>query len=410
MMFFPELELQGAKRDSPLLRGRFIMPPFSVFDARQGYWQDRKRAWIALGIKSEIGRGENLLLTSEEVTSEEVTSEGLNYYRNRKKEERLSPGGSPRPACDYSKKERGDGAGNPLKTNKNGLLGNSEQARSGYKQPSKAANSQKLAPVGGGGGCWIGGPKTESTERFLGAKDFGTEGNVSTQIGTSIFDPVLCEILYRWFVPAQGIVLDPFAGGSVRGVVANYLGLHYTGIDLSGRQLDANKEQAGKIIPGNMPTWICGDSNQLEQLLPSGEMYDFVFSCPPYHDLEVYSDSEFDLSAMDFQDFVGVYASIIRGAISRLKQDRFAAFVVGEIRDKKTGFYKNFVGHTIQAFEAAGASFYNEAVLITAVGSLPIRTSNYFRSRKLGKTHQTVLVFYKGDPSRIKENFPESIE
>jgi len=40
------------------LAERFIVPPFSVLDARQGYWQERKRAWIALGIQSELGRGE----------------------------------------------------------------------------------------------------------------------------------------------------------------------------------------------------------------------------------------------------------------------------------------------------------------------------------------------------------------
>jgi len=36
------------------------VPPFSVLDARQGYWQDRKRAWLSLGIESELGRGVNL--------------------------------------------------------------------------------------------------------------------------------------------------------------------------------------------------------------------------------------------------------------------------------------------------------------------------------------------------------------
>ena len=40
------------------LAERFIVPPFSVLDARQGYWQERKRAWLALGIQSELGRGE----------------------------------------------------------------------------------------------------------------------------------------------------------------------------------------------------------------------------------------------------------------------------------------------------------------------------------------------------------------
>ena len=38
--------------------------------------------------------------------------------------------------------------------------------------------------------------------------------------GTSVFDPVLCEVAYRWFSPPGGHVLDPFAGGSVRGILA----------------------------------------------------------------------------------------------------------------------------------------------------------------------------------------------
>ena len=37
---------------------------------------------------------------------------------------------------------------------------------------------------------------------------------------TSIFDPVLCELAYRWSCPQGGTIIDPFAGGSVRGVVA----------------------------------------------------------------------------------------------------------------------------------------------------------------------------------------------
>jgi hypothetical protein len=41
------------------LSARFGVPPFSVLNARDGWWQDRKRAWLALGIRSEVGRGGN---------------------------------------------------------------------------------------------------------------------------------------------------------------------------------------------------------------------------------------------------------------------------------------------------------------------------------------------------------------
>jgi hypothetical protein len=81
-----------------------------------------------------------------------------------------------------------------------------------------------------------------------------------------------------------------------------------------------------------------------------------------------------------------------------LKPNRFAVFCVADIRDKG-GFYRGFVPDTIAAFEDAGARFYNEGILVTAVGSLPLRAGRYFTtSRKLGKTHQNVLVFVKDDP------------
>lgn len=43
------------------LMERFGVAPFSVLNARDGWWQDRKRAWLAIGIESELGRGENAL-------------------------------------------------------------------------------------------------------------------------------------------------------------------------------------------------------------------------------------------------------------------------------------------------------------------------------------------------------------
>lgn len=39
------------------LQERFGVPPFSVLYANKGDWLDRKRKWVDLGIRSEIGRG-----------------------------------------------------------------------------------------------------------------------------------------------------------------------------------------------------------------------------------------------------------------------------------------------------------------------------------------------------------------
>jgi DNA modification methylase len=228
----------------------------------------------------------------------------------------------------------------------------------------------------------------------------GQEGNVAPASGTSIFDPVLCELAYTWFCPPAGAVLDPFAGGSVRGIVAAVLGRHYTGVDLRPEQIAANEQQAQAITPDNMPRWIEGDSREA---MPDIQ-FDFVFSCPPYADLEVYSDDPRDISTMDYAAFLAAYREIVAGAVQRLRLDRFACFVVGDVRDKK-GMYRNFVSDTIAAFQDAGAKLYNEAILVTAVGSLPIRVGKQFESgRKLGKTHQNVLVFVKGDPRKATQD------
>lgn len=53
-----------------------------------------------------------------------------------------------------------------------------------------------------------------------------------TNTGTSTFDPALCELLYLWFSKEGDAVIDPFAGGSVRGIVACELKRNYVGVDI----------------------------------------------------------------------------------------------------------------------------------------------------------------------------------
>jgi DNA modification methylase len=203
--------------------------------------------------------------------------------------------------------------------------------------------------------------------------------------------------MYYWFCPTNGRILDPFAGGSVRGLVAATLNREYVGIDLRAEQVEENRRQAKNILSnGPAPEWICGDSADLDNLW--NDKADFIFSCPPYGDLEVYSDEPNDLSNMSYEEFRDAYFQIVAKSCQRLKKDRFASFVVGEIRDRK-GVYRNFVGDTIEAFCQVGLSYYNESILVTKAGSLPLRAGKQFSAaRKLGKSHQNVLIFVKGDP------------
>jgi DNA modification methylase len=210
----------------------------------------------------------------------------------------------------------------------------------------------------------------------------------------SVFDPALCEVLYHWFCEDGGKILDPFAGGSVRGIVSNYLGYKYTGIDIREEQVQSNREQALNILPiNNQPQWYVGDSNEI---LDSNWNYefDFVFSCPPYADLEVYSDLQGDISNKPYDEFLRLYESIIKKSCNLLKSGGYACFVVGEVRDKK-GNYIGFVPDTIRAFQNCGMKFYNEAILLNAIASASMRAAGNMKTQKLVKIHQNVLVFRK---------------
>lgn len=270
---------------NPILRDKFIEPPFSILDTKSGNWQRRKKLWTKLGIKSEIGREVSVI---------------------------------------------------------------------NMDTKSKEKNSTNY---------------------------------------TSIFDPALCEVLYKWFCIDGGTILDPFAGGSVRGIVANYLGYKYTGIDIRKEQIESNREQGLDILEiTNQPNWFVGDSNKI--LNNFNNKFDLVFTCPPYANLEKYSNLEGDISNMDYKYFLKFYKLIIEKSCKLLKSGGFAVFVVGEVRDK-FGNYLGLVPDTINAFKSCGMNFYNEAILLNSIASASMRANGNMKSKKLVKIHQNVLIFKK---------------
>lgn len=273
---------------NPLLRDKFIEPPFSILDTKQGNWKKRKKEWLRIGIKSEIGRD------------------------------------------------------------------------------NKKVNAIRLETNG---------------------------EDISKNPYQSIFDPALCEVLYHWFCVDGKEILDPFSGGSVRGIVANYLGFKYTGIDIRQEQIYSNREQGLEILDvNNQPQWYVGDSNKV--LNEMSKEFDFVFSCPPYANLEVYSDLKGDISNMPYNEFMKSYESIINKSCRLLKPGGYACFVVGEVRDKK-GNYIGFVPDTINAFRKCGMNYYNEGILLNAIASASMRANGNMKTQKLVKIHQNVLVFKK---------------
>ena len=274
----------------------FIIMPQTIFDTRQGHWQNRKKQWLELGIKSELGREEDLTFNKQ------LQSSGLG--------------------------------------------------------------------------------------------------------GTSIFDPTLCEICYKWFTPHENSkIIDPFAGGGVRGIVAERLGFTYTGIDLRKEQIDANYINAKEIgSDTDKINWICDNSLNVDEHIED-ESADLLFTCPPYFDLEVYSDDENDISNMTYDEFCEAYTTIMKKFANKLKDNRFAIVVISDVRDKR-GYYRDLTGITKQAFKEIGALFYNDIILVNVTGSGALRVRKQMNSgRKVIRTHQNVLVFFKGNPKEIKNEF-----
>ncbi len=300
-----DYDLFGQKvlRDE-LLRDKFGIIPFSVLDSKTAEWKKRKALWLSKGIKSELGRKDDLM-----------------------KFKRV-----------YSK-------GNP---------------------------------------------------RLFGDRN------------TSVFCPVLTELMYRWFCIEGGHILDPFAGGSVRGMVANYLGYHYSGIDLREEQIHSNQEQSREILPNSMPNWMSGDSDALLDTLPD-DTYDLVFTCPPYFNLEIYSEDPSDLSNMTFEDFIAKFKSILHKSITKLKNNRFLVIVIGDVRDddRKVNWYRNLIGITKGLIlERPEIHLYNDLILLDNIGTSAMRVEQAFSKRKMVKVHQNILVFYKGtDVNDIRDTF-----
>jgi len=220
---------------------------------------------------------------------------------------------------------------------------------------------------------------------------------------TSILDPVLCEVLLHWFTEEGHMSFDPFAGDTVFGFCSAYKGRPFTGIELREEQVQQNQS----IIDANGldAKYILDDAVNVKKHLKQESM-DFMFSCPPYADLEVYSNKENDLSNMDYDMFFDVIKQVFTDCFSVLKNERFAVITIGEVRHKNTGCYIGLVPKIVQIMIDAGFNYYNEIILNTPVGNLMMRAGRYMnQNRKVGKNHQNVLVFYKGNPNNIKKHF-----
>lgn len=318
-----EHKVKKTADDHASLFDKFVIPPFSILDTRQGYWQDRKKQWKAIiGANGESRQDTNM----------------------------KSP---------------------ELK----------------YKTIYERSKVRRME---------LGISFAEYLERFVSEEEKRKAEAQALGNGTSIFDPVLAEIIVRWFSYPGSRIIDPFAGDVYKGLVFGYLGHNFTGIEIRPEQIEENNKILQRF-PDVKVNYINDDGQNVAQHFEPNSV-DLVMSCPPYFDLEHYSDLPNDASnAPTYEAFLKILENGFAGALNCLRENRFAVVVVGDVRNKKTGFYYDFVGDIKRIFKKHGAGLYNELILIESGASTALRAGKYMEMRKIAKNHQNVLVFYKGE-------------
>lgn len=224
----------------------------------------------------------------------------------------------------------------------------------------------------------------------------------SVYTGThSVFPAPLVEwLLLRYGGPPGGRVLDAFAGGPPRAVVSSMMGYHYTGFDIRQEQIDENILLLKELGLEDKVVYVRGDGCNLDADLSP---FDVALTCPPYYNLEQYSDLKADLSNLStYAEFNASMAFSAEAHFRHLKPGAFACIVVGPFRDKRTGELIDFPGQTVDNFRGAGFLFWQSIVLSKNFASAAKRSTTSWKGLKLVPAHEFALIFRKPEYAKSK--------
>lgn len=213
---------------------------------------------------------------------------------------------------------------------------------------------------------------------------------MGSKYSTSIFNPHLAQMILSAYAPGNAKIFDAFGGGGTRGFIASAMGHDYTGVEIRKEEVDRIHDQ--QIRLQNEFKIVVGDA----RTYPTEEdYYDFSYSCPPYYDLEVYSNDPSDLSAMGtYGEFlIGIQESL-RTTYRGLKPGSLCAWVVGNFRDKN-GYLRHFNGDCVRAAAGVGFRLWDELVFWGAAGIASSRSGQFEANRKSVRVHEYIIIFKK---------------
>jgi hypothetical protein len=206
----------------------------------------------------------------------------------------------------------------------------------------------------------------------------------------SVFPIPLMEYILVRYAENGGKLLDAFAGGPPRGICSSIMGLEYHGVDVRQEQIDENHRVLKKLNIPNI-NYHLNDARTLDFGVSD---FDVAVTCPPYYDLEVYSDDPSDISS--FPTYASFNAAMWMCAEAHrplMKPGAFVCIIIGNFRNKKTGEMIDFRADTVANFKEAGFLFWDEIILSRNFGSAAQRAKNAWAGKKLVRRHEFLLVF-----------------
>lgn len=233
-----------------------------------------------------------------------------------------------------------------------------------------------------------------------------THKTKSLNSNASVLDPVACEVILRFFMPTHGIrVYNPFGGGVQMGFVTGSYMYEYLSSEIRQNQCDANNAICQDFYSTR---WIQSDSSKYKPK----QKYDLVFTCPPYFQVEEYLDydgtpPEGELNSLPtYAEFRETLFTGYRNAIEALNDNCFFVVMTGDSRDKNGAYYGCEAEHEL-FFKEQGLHIYNKIIYLECEFTRLAHAKRTLDYRKFPKREQKILVFYKGDMTKIKELYPK---
>lgn len=229
--------------------------------------------------------------------------------------------------------------------------------------------------------------KAQSRDVFNGTQSHRRHGVNGGK--ASVFNPQLAQMILSAYCDPNSTIYDPFGGGGTRGYIATKMGHEYLGVEIRKEEVDRIKKQ---MIDWELNFDMILDDSR--NYIPN-KKFDFSFTCPPYYDLELYSDINGDLSnCSDYYSFLTDLKKVVKNVYDCLNDGGISVWVVGNFR-KKNGEMEHLNGDLVKIAKSIGFRFWDEIIWQGASNVALTRCGNFKSNRKCVKMHEYVLIFKK---------------